>query len=396
MSKIIVHIDLNAFFVRCEEIKDPSLENLPVAIGHAGRGGIISTCSYAARKFGIRSGMPTFKALNLCPSLILKASDFPFYRTMSHSFYRFVRRYTKMVEPAGSDELYADFTEQLKNVKDVESYFKTLQRTLFEETKLKCSIGVAPTKFLAKMGSDYQKPLGLTIIRRKDIKKILYPLSIDDFYGIGKRTCPRLKQIGINTIGDLAAAIENDNELLKQIMGEAGFEYVKEHLEGRGNDIVHTEPNDPKSIGNSSTLMHDTSDLDEIKQMIYQLSEEVSQRAKAEKKIGSTIQIVVKNTDFKSFNKSITFETPTNDKNVIFSHAYQLYESNFEGMIIRLVGVTLQNLVSIQDMSIQMTFFDYEQHEEESRTKLLINDLNRKMKKELFVRASQVKKENKK
>ncbi len=395
MSKIIVHIDLNTFFVRCEEIKDPTLEKKAVAIGHEGRGGIISTCSYEARKYGVSSGMPTFKAKQACPFLILKPSDFPFYRVMSHSFYRFVKRYTDKIEPAGIDELYADFTDVLKSVRDVEQYFKDFENKLFNETKLKCSIGVAPNKFLAKMGSDYKKPMGVTIIRKKDIQKILYPLPIQDFYGIGKKTYPRLKQIGINTIGDLANMIYNNKDLLILTIGENTFNYVKDELEGKGSDVINSVPNDPKSIGNSSTLMHDTSNIEEIKIMLRQIANEVSLRAKQDKKLGSTIQLVVKNTDFKSFNKSITFSNPTDDKDVIYNHALRLYENNFDGMDVRLVGITLQNLVSIEDMSIQMTLFDYEEHEEESKIKLLINDLNRKMNKKVFIRASQIKKEKK-
>ena len=149
MSKVIVHIDLNAFFVRAEEIKDPSLEGKPVAIGREGRAGIVSTCSYEARKFGVHSGMPVFQAKQLCPQLILLPGDYRFYRTLSHMFRRFVRNYTKIVEIASIDECFADFTDVVKDVKDVEAFFRQLQRDLFKQTQLKCSIGVAPTKFLA-------------------------------------------------------------------------------------------------------------------------------------------------------------------------------------------------------------------------------------------------------
>ena len=177
MAKVIVHIDLNKFFIRCEEIKNPSLKGKAVAVGKDGRSGIISTCSYEARKFGVSSGMPTFKARELCPSLILCSSDYSFYQKYSKMFFNFVKRYTSIIEKASVDECYADFTEQLKGVKDVIGYFKDFQNKLFEETELMCSIGISPTKFLSKMGSDYQKPMGITIIRRRDIEKILYPLE---------------------------------------------------------------------------------------------------------------------------------------------------------------------------------------------------------------------------
>ena len=147
MSKVIVHIDLNAFFVRAEEIRDPSLENKPVAIGKEGRAGVVSTCSYKAREYGVHSGMPMFQAKQLCPNIIILPSDFRYYRSLSHIFMAFIRTYTKIIEIASIDECYADFTTAIKGVKDVEGYFRNLQKDLYNKTKLMCSIGVAPTKF---------------------------------------------------------------------------------------------------------------------------------------------------------------------------------------------------------------------------------------------------------
>ncbi|MBO6280353.1 MAG: DNA polymerase IV, partial [Bacilli bacterium] len=266
MAKVIVHIDLNAFFVRAEELKDPSIENTAVAVGHIGRGGIVSTCSYEARKFGVRSGMPMNKALTLCPHLKVINPDFHFYRALSHEFRNFISNYTKKVEIASIDELYADFTEVIKKEKDVEGFFRTLQQNLYKQTGLKCSIGVAPTKFLAKMGSDYQKPMGLTIIRRKDIAKILYPLPIEDMFGVGKKTAPRLKTMGIKTIGDLANALNNNNEDILNILGKFSDE-LKLWINGYGSDEIITEYEDPKSIGNSTTLKEDTDRYEEIKEV---------------------------------------------------------------------------------------------------------------------------------
>ena len=310
MSKVIVHIDLNAFFVRCEEIKDPSLENKAVAIGHEGRGGIVSTCSYKAREYGVSSGMPMFKAKQLCPHLIVKPVDFRFYHALSDTFKNFVRRYTSKVEEASVDECFADFTEVIKKEKNAEAFFKKLQQDLYKETKLKCSIGSAPTKFLAKMGSDYKKPMGITIIRKSEISKILYPLSIDKFYGIGKKTAPRLKAMGINTIGDLANLCNSNDPKLLEELGKF-FVVIKDWVNGRGSDEVYTEAWNPKSIGNSTTLMEDTSNHELISTTFRYLSKEVSERAIRENKLGPTIQIVVKEAEisengFKSHNKSIT------------------------------------------------------------------------------------------
>ena len=391
-SKVIVHIDLNAFFARCEETKNPSLEGKPVAIGHDGRGGIVSTCSYAARKYGVSSAMPMFKAKKLCPHLIVLPVDYHFYSMMSKTFFAFVERYTPLVEAASVDECFADFTEPLKNVKDAVSFFRKLQEDLFKETGLKCSIGVSTTRFLAKMASDYQKPMGLTIIRKRDIQKMIFPLKIEAMFGVGKKTAPRLKSVGINTIGDLYQRIIDEDPDVKNITGK--FYYtLKEWLEGKGSDEIEMEKWDPKSIGNSTTLPFDTDDSEIIKKYFLDLAKEVSMRSKREEKLGHTIQIVIKDAQFKSFNKSVTLENPTNDYKVIYDHACQLFDKNFKGTMLRLVGVTLQNLIDPKEMAVQMSLFDYESHEKENATKIIINDINRSLKKPLLKRASEVNKD---
>ena len=397
MSKVIVHIDLNAFFARCEEIKDPSLENKAVAIGHEGRGGVVSTCSYKAREYGVSSAMPMFKATQLCPNLIIKKPDYHFYCAMSDRFIKFVSRYTKIIEVASIDECFADFTSAITGVKDVPTFFKKLQNDLYKETKLKCSIGVAPTKFLAKMGSDYKKPMGLTIIRKSDIPAILYPLPLEKMFGIGKKTCPRLKKIGIKTIGDLAERCNKEDPQLMEELGKF-FYVIKDWVNGLGSDEVIVEPQDPKSIGHSTTMSKDTDNLSDIAETFKWLAKRVSDRAVKENKLGTTIQIVVKesvfDTSFAVHNKSTTLDNPTNKYETIFDTAYKLYEKNFSGLTVRLLGITLQNLIDPKDIAIQMSLFDYQKHEEESSTKLLINELNRKMKKKLLMRASEVEKDD--
>ena len=394
MARVIVHIDLNAFFVRAEEIRNPDLENKPVAIGHLGRGGVVSTCSYEARKFGVRSAMPMNKAIKLCPDLIIVPGDYRFYVTLSHEFKNFIRQITPLVESASIDELFADFTDIVKGKRNIEAYFRKIQADLYQKTGLKCSIGIGPTKFLAKMASDYQKPMGLTIIRRKDIKNILYPLPIEDMFGVGKKTSPRLRHIGVNTIGDLANRLNNNDEATLNILGKFAEE-LKLWVNGYGSDEIITEYDDPKSIGNSTTLASDTNEYETIRNTFELLAEEVSLRAKKEQMIGNTIQIMVKDTNYKAHNKSITFEKMSNSAKDLFNQAIKLYEKNFLDLTIRAVGLTLQNLVNIRDVSIQMTLFDYQIHEEESKTKLLINELNRKIKGAPLKRASEVNNGNK-
>lgn len=389
MAKVILHIDLNAFFVRCEELEDPSLIGKPVIIGHSGRGGVVSTCSYKAREFGVRSGMPTFQALKLCPNAIIIPGHYSLYSKKSHEFINFVKKHSTLIEQASIDECYVDMTKTLSNIKNPLEYIKNMQDTLFKETGLMCSIGVAPTKFLAKMGSDYKKPMGITIIHRKDIARILYPLPIESFFGIGKKTAPKLRKMGISTIGDLAKLINEDDPEIKKEFGR--FYYgIKDWISGYGSDEVETEPWDPKSIGNSTTFKFDTNNFEEIKEYIRELSKEVSERAKEANKVGYSVQLVLKDDDFKVINRSKKLNKPTNDFIEIFDIATQLLEANLGDKMIRLAGVTLQNLIDPSDVVIQMSIFDnYDEIKEECATKLLIAELNRKMKKPVFKTAAE-------
>ena len=391
MSKVIVHIDLNAFFVRAEEIREPSLEGKPVAIGREGRAGIVSTCSYKAREFGVHSGMPMFQAKQLCPNIIILPSDFRYYRTLSRMFMSFVKSYTKIIEIASVDECYADFSDVLKNVKDVEGFFRKFQQDLFDKTKLMCSIGVAPTKFLAKMGSDYKKPMGLTIIRKRDISKILYPLSLDKLFGVGKKTLPRLQTLGINTIGELAKRLNDDDKEVIAVMGKFHIT-MKEWLNGKGSDEVITEAWDPKSIGHSTTLSHDSDDFNEIKPIYEELCREIAYQAKKEKKMGFTVQINIKEANFVNHNKSVTLDRPIDDAKLIYKYAINLYEKSFLGYTVRLVGVTLQNLVDKKNVVIQMNLFNQEE-EDVDVTKEVIDKINKELDKPLLKRASDIEKD---
>lgn len=391
MSKIILHVDLNAFFVRCEEIKNPSLENKAILIGHQGRGGIVSTCSYEARKYGVSSGMPMFKATQLCPKAIIIPGDYSYYEMMSNKFVTFLKRYSKLIEQASIDECYLDMSETLSKAIDVNQYLKDMQNQLYEETKLKCSIGVGPTKFLAKMASDYQKPMGITIIRKRDIHKYLDPLAIESFYGIGKKTAPKLKELKINTIGDLSKKIDEDDIKVKQELGKF-YIIIKDWLNGKGDDEINQEKFDPKSISKSHTLLEDTNNYDELVKNIKMLTKEVSFKAKEVDKEAQTVQIVLKDSRFRIINRSETLKEATNEYDLLVDAAISLLDKNYnENNYIRLVGVTLQNLVDKNSVPVQLSIFDdFEQLKEEYATKLLIAEFNRKLNKEALKTARDI------
>ena len=394
MAKVIMHIDLNAFFASCEVVRDPSLKGVPLLIGHTGRSGIVSTASYEARKYGCHSGQPMFQAQKLCPKAKILPVDMDYYSMMSTSFFSYLKRFTPLVEPASIDEGYADMSLALANHKDPHAYFLSLQAELKRETGLGCSIGVAPTKWLAKMASDLRKPMGLTILRRKDIPEILYPLPIESFWGIGKKTSPRLREMGILTIGDFAEKSALDDPLLQKELGKF-YATAKAWVQGRGSDEVKTSEDEAKSIGAQETLARDCLSYDEVKSYFASIAEEVSKRARREGKEGKGITVNVKTTDFKLHSKAKILLEATSSSEVLLSQSKILFEELMEKLgrpPIRQVGITLTKLIDPKKETVQMSLWNYEDYEKKDATKLLIESLNRKMDKPMLKRASQAEK----
>ena len=388
-----MHIDLNAFFASAEEIRDPSLKGKPILIGHEGRSGIVSTASYAARKKGCHSGQPMFQALRLCPEAKVIQPDFSYYKVLSVSFFSYLKEVSPVIEQVSIDEAYVDVTAALSTRQDPVGYLRRLQFALKERTGLSCSIGIAATKWLAKMGSDLRKPMGLTILHNRDIPKVIFPLPIESFWGIGKKTAPELRLLGINTIGDLYKRLIAEDPATYQSLGKFAYTCL-DWLKGRGDDIVHTEREDPKSIGNSTTLSRDMTGFLEVRDAIKSLCDEVAERAKAARKAGSTLTLTVKDTEFKLHTRSHTFPEPTFESRVLFNEAEQLYRRYFEAMDVRLVGISLSKLVDPLKRTVQTTLWNYEQYENMNKTRSLINEINRKLKKPLLRRGSEVKDED--
>ena len=383
-----MHIDLNQFFAAATRLLEPDLIGKPLIIAGDTRRGIVSTASYEARKYGISSAMPTYIAKKLCPKVIIREVNYKWYQQKSKEFFSYIKEhYSSHIEVASIDECYVDMTDLMKDIKDPYLYLKNLQEDVYNNTHLEASIGLGPTKFLAKMGSDYKKPMGITIIRKKDIKKILYPLPIEDFFGIGKKTCPKLKELGINTIGDFAL---NDSYEVKKVMGK--FYLVgKEWINGEGDDHVDENPFDPKSISSTNTFLFDTNDYEEISKMLEIKAKEVSLDAIKNNKVGKTITLILKDSSFKSITRSITIDKPTNSFLDIYTNVMNLFDKFFNNQLIRLAGVGLSQLMDKEDFYVQMNLFNLEQNQKECSTQLLINKLNRKANKELFYPASKIK-----
>lgn len=353
MAKKIVHIDLNAFFAQCEENRDPSLKGKAVAVGGNGKRGVVSTASYVARKHGVHSGMSMQIARTLCKDLIIIPGDYQLYAQESSKFFGVLKIRFKNVEQASIDECYIDMTEYIDEDENEHDYLIDLQLFLYKMTGLKCSMGLGDNKFLAKMASDYKKPMGLTIIHQKDVPTILFPIPIENMFGIGKKTAPKLKKVGINTIGDLAMTESSE---VKSILGNT-FEYEKSHANGFGNDVVDASPFDPKSVGASRTFPDDTTDYEEIKSMIVKLSKQVSDEMKKYRKVSSTLSVTLRDANFVTHSKQIGLVKPTNSLDEISSTALIVFERFWNGEPIRLVGVAMQNTIDEGEGHEQLTIF---------------------------------------
>jgi len=246
--RVIFHIDLNAFFASCEIAEDPSLKDKPIAIGGSSDRGVLTTANYVARKYGVRSAMSGVEAKRLCPQLLMLPVNFPLYQKYSKIFFDVLAEYSEEVEKGSIDEGYLDLTLMSDEVHPVE-IAEEIQSRLLNDYKLPISIGIAPNMFLAKMASDMKKPLGITVLRKRDVKEKLWPLPIEEMYGIGSKTYPNLKLIGINTIGDLVEY--KDEKKLRLVLGSRYVDFIEK---AKGNDTRQVDANrhvDMKSIGSS-------------------------------------------------------------------------------------------------------------------------------------------------
>ena len=386
MKKVIVHIDLNAFFASVEEVKNPSLKNKPVGIGGHGKRGVISTANYVARKYGVHSAMPVSQALKLCPNLILVQESYDDYIKYSNAFFSMIRKYLgDKIEVASIDECYVDFTDYKDKCTDPISYLKEMQKDVYNTLGLGCSIGLSYNKFLAKMASDLKKPMGFTVIRNKDVSSLIWPLPINDMFGVGKKTAPRLKEIGINTIGDLANY--DDIYTLRAILGK-NYIFYKSNANGIDNSEVIYQKVDAKSIGNSTTYEKDLEDESEIRQALKVLSKSVSDSVISQNMLGFTVSITIRYYDFYTITRSMTVSEPICNEEEIYLRAVSLFERNYDNRPVRLLGVTLSSLKEKREVLQQMSIFDLNINKK--TTTEIINDLNKLLDGNYLKKASEV------
>lgn len=364
-GRIIIHIDMNCFYASVEMTYNPKLKGKPLAI--AGnpeeRRGIVVTSSYEARARGVKTTMPLWEAIKLCPELLVIRPDFNRYRSASREIFKQLAEITHLVEPVSIDEGYMDITDI--ESEDPVKLAKEIQKKLLDTLDLPCSIGIAPNKFLAKTASDMEKPMGLTILRKRDLRHKLWPLPIEEMHGVGEKTKIKFNSIQVKTIGDLA---NKDVYALKQILGVNG-----ERLKNRANGIDDREVdpeavNDFKSIGNSQTLANDTTNENEISQLMNELAQKIESRLQRKEVCGKSVQLMIRYHDRKTVTRSKKLPYYIETKQDIVNIANDLWQSHWNLEPIRLLGLTVQDLVEKRSIGKQLDLFTYK--EEAKKEKL--------------------------
>lgn len=370
-GRVIFHVDINAYFASAELLKNSALLGQPVAVAGLSRRSVVTTASYEARAYGVHSAMPLHEALRLCPDLIVVAGDYEWYEELSHRFFQYLRRFTPLVEPASIDEGYLDVTDTIKHYRRPMDLAWQIQQGLLDELRLPVSIGVAPNKFLAKMASDMRKPLGITILRKQEIAKKLWPLGIEEMFGIGKKSIPVLQKAGITTIKDMA---DPKNEtLIMRILGKHAYSMIQ-HARGNGENMLDFTTS-VQSISQSTTMDEDIKDYQEISVIFKHLAQRLSQKAKREGICGKLISASIRYSDFHNVIRSKTLPEYTNDEHRIYEHVMWLFDQNYNGEPVRHLGIHLGSLKSKKEIITQYSVFEQPQEDSIENVIAKLNDL---------------------
>lgn len=337
---------MDAFYASVEQRDNPDYRGKPIAVGGSpeGRGGVVATCSYEARKFGIRSAMPSKRALQLCPHVIFVRPRFAAYKEVSQKVREIFHRYTDIIEPLSLDEAYLDVTEDKQNIGSAIEIAKLIKQAIKDELQLTASAGISINKFVAKIASDLNKPDGLTFIGPSKIESFMESLAVEKFYGVGKVTAEKMKNMNLHTGADLKKLSED--ELVKHF-GKTGRFYYKIV---RGIDDRPVEPHqETKSLAAEDTFPYDLTDVDEMNIELDKIARTVCNRLQHYQLKGRTITLKIKYGDFKQITRSKSLPTGVNDFDTIAITSKELLlASGIEDKKIRLLGISLSNFGEIK------------------------------------------------
>lgn len=337
----IIHIDMDAFYASVEQRDFPEYRGKPLVVGGLpeGRGGVVATASYEARKFGIKSAMPSKKAFQLCPHAIFVRPRFAAYKEVSQQIREIFSRYTDLIEPLSLDEAYLDVTEDKLGIGSAITIAEHIKKAIKEELNLTASAGVSINKFAAKIASDMNKPDGLTFIGPSKLGKFMEQLPVEKFFGVGKVTAEKMKMQGLHTGADLKKLSE---ERLIQLFGKTGKFF---YLIVRGIDNRKVQADQKiKSISAEDTFSYDLDKGEELNDWLIQIAKSAFRRLQHYQIHGRSLTLKIKFEDFKLITRSISFPQPLTDLNQIIEVAQTLLDQvDFKQKKVRLIGVGFSN-----------------------------------------------------
>ena len=345
-KRVIMHVDMDHFFTAVEEREHPEFRGKPVIVGADPKGGkgrgVVSTCNYEARKYGVRSGMPISRAWKLCPDAVYLPVNYDLYERVSAEIMRILRGYADKFECWGIDEAFLDVSSRVKDYAEAEELAKRIKREVFEKTGLTCSVGVGPNKLVAKIASDFRKPDGLTVVRDEEVNGFLAPLPVRRLLWVGWKTEQKLKKLGIKTIGDLA---RSDPTVLVEVFGNALGTQL--YLMAHGVDKSEVEERGrAKSISRDVTFEEDTDDSELILKTLDALCEQVYKDAMEQHLYFRTVTVRVRYEDFETHTHGKTLGFITNRLDDLKKTARELIQDFLRHYKkIRLVGVRISNFV---------------------------------------------------
>lgn len=380
----ILHVDMNAFFAACHQAQEPALKGKPVLVSGdpSSRHGIVLTASYEARRFGVKTAMPTAQALRLCPQALIVAPNFRLYSFYSKQIMAILNSFTPLVEQYSIDEAWLDVSGCENLFGPADNIAREIKQKIKHQLDLSCSIGIAPSKILAKMASDLEKPDGLVIITADNIASRIWPLAVDKLFGVGPQTTAALNSLGVFTIGDLAGF---PLAVLKQRFGAYG-PYLAQLAQGQDHSLVDPNPDTAKSIGNSITLPQDAETAAEIETILLALAEEVGTRLRRRNLKGSTITVSVKTPDFRLITRSRTYPEATNLTETIYRRAGEIYRQHLQGRRVRLVGVTVSNITAAS-AGTQLSLFPASEDDKRARLAQTVDQVRARFGDRSLVRA---------
>jgi DNA polymerase IV len=337
----ILHVDMDAFYASVEQRDDPALRGRPVVVGGEGGRGVVAAASYEARRFGVHSAMPMVRARRLCPELVVVGSHFDRYREVSRSVMTILRSYTPLVEPLSLDEAFLDVAGAVRLFGDPVTIGHRIRTDVREQLDLPCSVGVGPTKSVAKLLSAKAKPDGLLRWPAAEVRDRLRPLPVSDLWGAGPKTVERLTSYGFRTVGQLADA---DLRTLQRVVGEA--QGTQLHRLARGEDPRRVTTHDPaKSISAEETFEEDLDDPDVLRRHVLRLAEKVGRRLRRAEVAGRTVTLKVRFASFETVTRSMTLPSATDRTHDLVVVAGELLDGlRLERARVRLLGVGVSNL----------------------------------------------------